>query len=564
MIISHCILKYIAIITLSSMLMACTKKLITNQKDETIHPNYKIEKQLQVAEFVNKSNDSMLDSLSETIPQFIRDDLSDIKKIRLAQKQIVLSNKKRVLKAQKAVEINEKNNMNRLLSDIKDSSTQVLSQAITKPSVLKDEKKHVYLDLTRQSVKEVEEEGSSIKKYLQYYDKNRLPFKPYLGININKPIDIVLKTFKLKVSKKLITLKSRKVFQLSYIHPQLSKSPSDLTLVGILNKKSKGILVQVKIYDKYNKRFLLSKDFYFKPEKLGIDLEKQVKKISKYLIRELTHYPKGTLMVKTKPKGAYIFLDNQHLGRSNFKKPVAVGYHKIEILKDGYRKRVGSIFIQRGKTNKLTFKLNKRDQLGGLLITSEPSEADTFVDLKYVGKTPVKVDKLNIGIYKIRIEKKGYKYSYTTVAVKGKKRLKVSFRMKKGVTEYKNVNDLSKDYNAVKNVFFYSSFVSITAMVFAYLQTEKYSDRFIAELGKTSPNTGKLLEYQSKFNQSKKIRNATVGTTVLLLALTALFQILELHAEDIEVGFTPKIDETKDQAKKGKEVGGNFQIQLKF
>ncbi|GMT49209.1 MAG: hypothetical protein IEMM0008_0748 [bacterium] len=564
MIISHCTAKYVSIIILLSMLLACTKKLITNQKDETIHPDYKIEKQLQVAEFVNKSNDSKLDSLSETIPQFLRDDLSDLKKIRLAQKQIVLSNKKKVLKAQKAVEANETNNMNRLLANLKGSSPQVLSKPISKSSDLKDAKKYVHLDRTRQSIREVEGEESSIEKYLQYYEKNRLPFKPYLGVDINKPIDIVLKTFKLKVSKKLITLKSRRVFQLSYIHPQLSKSSSDLTLVGILNKKSKRILVQVKIYDKHNKRFLLSKDFYFKPEKLSIDLEKEVKKISKYIIRELTHYPKGTLIVKTRPKGAYIFLDNKHLGRSNFKKPVAVGYHKIEILKNGYRKKVGSIFIQRGKAKKLTFKLNKKDQLGGLLITSEPSGADTFVDLKYVGKTPVKVDKLSIGIYKVRIEKKGYKYSYTTVAVKGKKHLKVSFRMRKGVTKYKHVNDLSKDYNVVKNVFFYSSFVSITAMIFAYLQTAKYSDRFTAESGQASPNTSKLLEYQSKFNQSKKIKNATVGTTIVLLALTALFQILELHAEDIEVGFTPKIDESKDQAKKGREVGANFQIQLKF
>ncbi len=297
---------------------------------------------------------------------------------------------------------------------------------------------------------------------------------------------------------------------------------------------------------------------------MSIHLEKEVKKISRYLIRELTHYPKGILIVKTKPKGAYIFLDNKHLGRSNFKKSVAIGYHKIEILKDGYRKRVGSVFIQRGKTQKVTLKLNKPEQLGGLLITSEPSGADAFVDLKYVGKTPVKVDKINIGIYKVRLEKKGYKYSYTTIAVKGKKHVKVSFKMQKGITQFRDVNDLSKGYNTVKNIFFYSSFISITAMVFAYLQTNKYSDRFTAESEKASPNTGKLLEFRAKFNQSKKIRNITVGTTIIFLALTALFQALELHAENIEVGFTPKIDDSKEPAKKGREVGANFQIQLKF
>ncbi len=558
----HSFFKYLAIIAVSSILLSCSKKLITNKKDEIIHPNYKIEKQLQVAEFVNKSKDSRLDSLSETIPQFLRDDLSGIKKIRLAEKQVVLSNKKKVLKAQKLVENNESNTMNHLLSDINGSSTQVLSKPISRSS--KEKKKHLRLNRTRQSIRDVENEGSSIDKYLQYYDKNRIPFKPYLGININKPIDIVLKTFRLKVNKKLITLKTRKVFQLSYIHPQLSKSSSDFTLLGTVNKKSKRILVQIKIYDKHNKRFLLSKDFKFKPQRLSIHLEKEVKKISKYLIRELTHYPKGILIVRTQPKGAYIFLSNKHLGRSNFKKSVAVGYHKIEILKDGYRKRVGSIYIQRGKTRKLTLKLNKTEQLGGLLITSEPSGADTFVDLKYVGKTPVKVDKINIGIYKVRLEKKGYKHSYTTIAVKGKKYIKVSFKLKKGITQFKNVNDLSKGFNTVKNIFFYSSFISITAMVFAYLQTEKYRDRFTAESGKASPDTGKLLEFQSKFNQSKKIRNITVGTTIVFLALTALFQALELHTEDIEVGFTPKIDESKDRAKKGTEVGANFQIQLKF
>ncbi|HEO65296.1 MAG TPA: hypothetical protein ENI73_05415, partial [Spirochaetes bacterium] len=92
MIRSHCFFKYLVIIALSAILLSCTKKLITNKKDEIIHPDYKIEKQLQVAEFVNKSKDAKLNSLSETIPQFLRDDLSGIKKIRLAEKQIVLSN----------------------------------------------------------------------------------------------------------------------------------------------------------------------------------------------------------------------------------------------------------------------------------------------------------------------------------------------------------------------------------------------------------------------------------------------------------------------------------------
>lgn len=545
------------------LLSACTKKLISENKDEMIHPKYPLEKKIQISQFVNQSKSSELDLFEMTIPQFLKDDLSTIKKIRFPIKQIDLTNKKEILNEQKVIQLTQSEKMKELITDLQDLSENVLSEPLkTPPKPEQEEKiystiKEAHIDLWNKK-----EESITINNYLQFYYKNRKPLKPYLGINIDKPLDVISTTYPLKVEESVITLQSRKVFQLSRIYSQLSKAAVDYTVVGVINKDKNKVLIHIKLYDNHYNEFVLSETFSYDKKDLRINLDKKIKEISGKLIQSLTQFPKGELIVRTEPKKAYVFYDGRKLGRSNLKRKVSIGFHHVEVLKQGYEKKRGYVYILPNKTHKLSLKLSKKVKMGSLVIRSKPSGADVFIDLDYKGKTPLKVNNLLKGVYKVRLEKEDFKYSYALVSVKPQKTHSLFFKMTQGKSEYVEVEKLSKTYNVVKNVFFYSSLVSISAMLYAYLQTEKYKDKAVGEAGSTSPNLNKFYEYTAKYKQNNKVRNITIITSVSLLVVTAVFQLFELHSEDIDVGFTPKTDESLDE--KEKDVGVNFKIQFKF
>ncbi|MDH4127845.1 MAG: PEGA domain-containing protein [Spirochaetota bacterium] len=533
-----------------------------DEKEEIVQPAFQKEKVLVITKFVNQSKDPDLDLLENTIPQFLIDDLAKIEKIRLSHKYIALSNKSAILNAYSLVQQMQSEQINETIDDITSMSKDSLKKPIKfkpKPKPKSNTNKEK-IDSAKSSIDAEKKETRIVQNYVQFYQKNKPPFKSYLGLNIDKPIDLLSSTYKLKVNDSILALKSDKVFQISSNYEQLLKSPADLIYLGVITKQGEKIIVQIKLYDKYLNKFIYSKSFPVNKSNFLVQFEKEIKKVSQQLTENLTQFPKGKLIVKTEPQGAYIFLNNQKIGISNLNKDLPFGFYKVEILKQNYKKIKGEIYVTEGKTNMLEFKLFKRREFGSVDILSIPSGADVFFDLDYKGTTPLSLDNIRAGTYKIRLEKKGYEYGYTHVNVKNKKRYIVNFEMKKGETKYQEVEKLSETYNVFKNVFFYSSFVSMSALLYAYLQTNKYQDRAIAE----TTSLTRFAEYKSKYEQSNKIKTATLISTISLIALTAIFQLLELHAENIEVGFTPKDDKSHKNSIKENDIGANFSIQLKF
>ncbi len=538
---------------------SCAVKLDKEENKHVVTPEYQDDKKIQVAKFVNLSGDEDLDIYEQTIPQFLIYDLSNVSQIRLQSKQVILKNKDKILSAYKYIEHQRNEEMNDIMDDLTDSSQKVFKKPQQQEKPLKSKKNET--SKLSKTIQNKKKEITNIHKYLDFYEKNRLPFKKYLGVNINKPFKITSTTSKLTTLDKILVLKSKNVFNLNKIYPQLSKSPADLTFIGIIRKKGQQLVVHVRLYDKHNIQFIIKKTFKFPLNDLMEKMEKNIKTISKTLIDELTQFPKGSLSIKTFPKDAFIYIDDKHVGKSNFKKKLPIGLHKIDILKKGYKKITGHVYVVKEKKIKLSFKLYKESSFGSLYITSYPLNADVYVDLDYKGKTPLHIKKIKAGTYKIRLEKKGYQFSYSHVTVKPGKGIKSSHVLVKGETKFVDVDKLSKKYNTTKNIFFYASFISISAMIYAYLRAGKFSDR-------TSSATT-LYEYNhyyTKYKQANNFKNITIGTTIGLLVLTAVFQILEIHAEDIEVGFTPKIDEKQKTPtiKENKDIGATFKLQLRF
>ncbi len=535
--------------------LGCTKKVITNEIEGLIKPKSSNTKILQIAIFANNTKDSELDILEGFIPRFIKEELIDVDKIYLPNKYS-LSNEKEVLRAKKYFSIF---NTIKLLDTMKDlkSSSDILSESET----LRKAKKRLANKFILESkglLADEKNKHKNIASYIRFYELNKLRFKPYIGIDAEKPLDKVLNIYKLKVSDSTLALKTRRVFELNQVYLDISRSSANIILLGDIKKVNEKIKIEIKLFDKKSLTFIDLTSYSFSKVNLITKLDKHLAKFGKQIAKKLSNLPKGVVIVETKPKGAHIFLDGKNFGTSNRKLTIDYGFHKIEILKKGYTKITGEIFVPKNKTRLISIDLDKIKGAGSIIVKSSPAGADVFVDLDYIGKTPLVIKKILPGYYKIRLEKKNYKNAYHITLVKPDKSVSIEYELVKGNNKYRDVAELSKKYKITKNVFFYTGIISITSMVYAFLQEEKYKGRLSA----SNITQSQKNEYAKKYSHFSKVRKATIGTTVGLVALTILFQALELYTEDIEVGFIPNISDEKGE--KAKNVGGKIKIKYKF
>lgn len=536
----------------------CTKKLVTDESDNLVKPKFKDNKKLQVAELIIDGNLSGLKEIKGVLTQFIKDDLIELKTIQNSLEQSETSNEDKLLESYFLYQKSENEKSTIAYNDMFSSSSSTFSIA----SNDNEESDSNVLDQFNQKIDYEKNKRKYLLKYYDIYNEKRIDFKPYFGIDINSPVNQEVQIKKLTVLDNILKMETEKVFQLSQIYSQLDKNPADYVLLGKIKSEGNSIVLLLKLYDKYLRSFIWDGKFSFNSDNLSLNIKDNTTRVTKKIKEQFSDYPRGTLVVKTEPQGAYVFFNGKNLGKSELTTKVPVGYHEIEILKQDYSKKKKKIFISQNKKHLINLTLDKSDKKGTIAVQSEPQGADVYLDLDYKGKTPLVLEDLPVGRYKVRLEKEGYKHSYSNVKIKENNKQLLSFAMNKGKTVYTPVEDLSEEYNTAKNIFLYSSFISLTAMIYAYLETEKYSDRYVGEIENgTSSTSARVQDAYRKYQNAKEMRDITVGTSIGLIALTAIFQMLELHTEDIEVGFSPK--EEKEKAGE-KDIGTNFKVKYKF
>jgi hypothetical protein len=114
----------------------------------------------------------------------------------------------------------------------------------------------------------------------------------------------------------------------------------------------------------------------------------------------------------TEPSRATVFVDEVEMGLSNDTFQLSPGRHAVRIRKPGYQDLIASLEAESDGTGRLRkeFKLvPQAPALGTLAVTSEPSEADVYLDgaAKPAGKTPFVLG-VSPGKVKVRVSMAGY------------------------------------------------------------------------------------------------------------------------------------------------------------
>ncbi|MGR3294050.1 MAG: PEGA domain-containing protein [Candidatus Scalindua sp.] len=115
----------------------------------------------------------------------------------------------------------------------------------------------------------------------------------------------------------------------------------------------------------------------------------------------------GSINIKSNPPEAVIYLDGEKVGTTpDTLQSVDIGVHNVEVKMEGYAEWKKSLSVRKGKEIVLTAALQLNT--GTARIESDPTQAIVSLDGKEVGKTPVSLTGIQIGVYEIELQKAGY------------------------------------------------------------------------------------------------------------------------------------------------------------
>ncbi len=120
----------------------------------------------------------------------------------------------------------------------------------------------------------------------------------------------------------------------------------------------------------------------------------------------------GSLAITSDPAGAEVYLDGDYVGTTVLNKPVQVddlieGRYNVKIIAGGYVDWQGEIVVMPKMSQSFNVPLIAKP--GSMTISSEPPEAEVYLDNNLVGKTPLTLKEVAEGEHDLRIVKETYK-----------------------------------------------------------------------------------------------------------------------------------------------------------
>ncbi|MCH8327662.1 MAG: PEGA domain-containing protein, partial [Candidatus Marinimicrobia bacterium] len=120
----------------------------------------------------------------------------------------------------------------------------------------------------------------------------------------------------------------------------------------------------------------------------------------------------GNLEINSIPAGAEVYLDGAYVGTTAATQPVKMtnlieGRYEIKVMAGGYMEWLDNIEVSPKMTQKLNIPLIARP--GSMTISSEPTDAEVYLDNKLVGQTPITLKEVAEGEHDLRITKETYK-----------------------------------------------------------------------------------------------------------------------------------------------------------
>lgn len=150
----------------------------------------------------------------------------------------------------------------------------------------------------------------------------------------------------------------------------------------------------------------------------------------------------GGLIVNTKPSGANVYIDNTFVGTTPISiSGIKTGSHVIRLSYQGYTERERVIIIRPHQYEYISETLLAPINTGSLYVDSSPRGADIYLDDRYEGETPRRIDFIPVGTHTLRLSKDGYRDHIQQVNIEANQTTSVIINLTVETIRYRlNVN----------------------------------------------------------------------------------------------------------------------------
>jgi len=222
------------------------------------------------------------------------------------------------------------------------------------------------------------------------------------------------------------------------------KHGCDYTLTGDFSATDQSLKINAELFDEYegkSYKFSHNTSFVRSYQELGPLGEE----IRKYL------QGKETTLVQVEVGGvesSLVYLDGIYLGKSPvLDKKFTIGKRELYVFKEGYHPFKQTIHLETGKTFHIDVKLVKIASSSFLTVYSD-EEADVYLGVTHLGKTPIENIPIPVGMNRLRVSKEGFIDSFRGVDAQEGKVSSFDIEMRPGKSEiyYPNKQNVFLDH----------------------------------------------------------------------------------------------------------------------
>lgn len=354
-----------------------------------------------------------------------------------------------------------------------------------------------------------------------------------------------------------------------------AKEDCDFSIAGEFKASDADLKIQVELFDAFEGKIQI-----FKHESSFIRAYQEMSPLGEKIRFSLQG--KETTVVQVDVKGqdnCLVYLDGIFLGKTPVTtKKFPIGKRELFVFKEGHVPFKQSIVLESGKVFSIDVKLIKIENSSFISVKSDVEDADVFLGITYLGKTPLEKVSIPSGLNRLRVSKKDYIDSFRPVEVGPGEIIAFDVPMREGKSEiyYPNKQYLFLDYSykdfstysLYGSLFFYASYLYLNVesrkiiessrsqvnLVNAVSITSFYQNNptdFVAWyifqtnlIESTEARADRLKDIAGTLpTENRRDRQLVGGPMVLgmglMFALAATFLVLDLDKESFDIGFVP-------------------------
>ncbi len=305
----------------------------------------------------------------------------------------------------------------------------------------------------------------------------------------------------------------------------------------------------------------------------------------------------ASLKVTTNIDNVLVYIDDKYVGRTRKESKdifslsldaIESGSHKIKLIKNNYKKIEGYIHLGKGQNSLIKVEMELLKSQSAILLYISESDADVWLDMSYVGTTSKDnilddkssstkehpylfiIDDVYEGVHKIRVEKDGFNPFVKKVTIDG-----ISDKLVKVTLEDYNEKLFDPDYRSAPfkvtfEILLYSSLLSLSGAIVSFFEFNTFEDELYS-IGGLYGGIDNLRyeDIKNNYRSTETWKNIFSATTILFILGSITFKWIELDRRNIQIGlynntnilFEPIIsfDNNKEEnLKLGFSLGYNF------